>query len=196
MDILSLGLLTLMGAMSPGPDFAIVTRFALTGCRKSAILASLGVSAAILIHLSYCFFGLALLLQNKTLFTIIQIAGSVYLAYIGVKLLLPSKGEQANAQITKKAFRSGFITNLLNPKASLFFLSIFSQLGIFGLTYISIISCSLIILTTTFVWFCGLSFFITHKAFLPYFTKFQHILMKIMGFVLISLSISSFLSLL
>lgn len=65
LEILSLALITLLGAMSPGPDFAIVRRHALTGSRKSAILASFGVTTAILIHITYCVLGVAIVIAES-----------------------------------------------------------------------------------------------------------------------------------
>lgn len=191
MDLITLSFISLMGAMSPGPDFAIVTRFALTGCRKSAIYASLGITIAILFHLSYCFIGIKLLLQNQMLFSIIQVFGSLYLGYIGIKLLLAKKTKPNESPNLQKAFKTGFFTNLLNPKASLFFISIFSQAGAFGLSSNFLVVSSMIILLITFLWFSSLSFLITNRAFLPFFLKFQSILMKIMGIALLALAVSN-----
>lgn len=191
LEIASLTFITLLGAMSPGPDFALVTRHALTGSRKAALLASLGISAALLIHVTYCSLGIALLLkESPILFRIIQISGSCYLAYLGIRLLLSSKGSQSIVEPpAAQAFTSGFLTNLLNPKATLFIMSIFTQFVKPGTLPLLQAVYGLVIAATSFAWFCSLSFLITHSAFQPYFARFQTVLIKGMGVVLIVLAL-------
>lgn len=190
-DVLTLALIALLGAMSPGPDFAIVTRYALTGSRKAALLASLGIAAALLIHAAYCILGLGILLVESPLaFRIVQIIGSCYLAYLGIRLLLPSKpSAPAKPVKSHQAFLSGFLTNLLNPKAALFILSIFAQFVRPETTLPTKVLYGLVIALIAMIWFSILSFLITHRYFLPHFKRFQHILMKVMGVILIALAL-------
>jgi len=128
-DIYLLAMISLFGAMSPGPDFAIVTRFALSGSRRAALMATLGVATAVCIHVTYCILGVGLFLKSSPiLFRILQIIGSIYLGYLGVQLLISKKtGTVAASGSLRKAFVSGFFTNLLNPKATLFILSLLTQ---------------------------------------------------------------------
>lgn len=187
MELVSLSLIALLGAMSPGPDFAIVTSYALSGSRKKALLASLGISLAILIHIAYTFFGLAYILQESTfLFKLIQVIGAIYLSYIGIKLIL-SKNQSANIGVEseKKAFITGFLTNILNPKASLFFLSVFSQLFTSNDLFFVY---TVVIVIITLSWFSFLSYIITHKSLLPLFMRFQNVISKIMGTALLLLA--------
>ena len=128
-DFFSIALIALLGAMSPGPDFAIVTRYALSGSRRAAIYATLGISAAILIHVTYCALGIAILLvETPLLFRILQGVGSLYLGYLGIQLLWPARKGSAESIIppVQGAFKAGFICNLLNPKATLFIFGIFT----------------------------------------------------------------------
>lgn len=194
--LLSLFLISLMGAMSPGPDFAIVTRCGLSGSRKAALFASLGVSAAILIHVTYCSLGLAILIaESPLIFHIIQIGGSLYLGYLGVKLLLPSKdGAKDKIPSPKHAFISGFVTNLLNPKATLFILSVYTQFVEPGTPILRLALYGIVIAVTALAWFAALSILITHRYFLPHFAKFQKVLMKCMGIILLGLAISVLLA--
>ena len=189
-EVLSIGLISLLGAMSPGPDFAIVTRHALTGSRKAAILTSLGIAAALLVHVTYCSLGVAIVLtESPLLFRLIQIAGSIYLGYLGIKLLIDSKGSTPpKPPHLKKAFFSGFLTNLLNPKATLFILSIYTQfVNVETPIHMQIIY-GLVIAGAGLLWFCALSLFITHRRFLSSFARFQKVLMKAMGIVLLLLA--------
>ena len=121
-QVISIFLISLLGAMSPGPDFAIVTRHALTGSRRAALFATLGIAAALLIHATYCSLGIGLLLvESPRIFRTVQVLGSCYLAYLGVRLLLPAKNSSSSTPPSHhQAFLSGFLTNILNPKAALF----------------------------------------------------------------------------
>ncbi|MBS0616355.1 MAG: LysE family transporter [Verrucomicrobia bacterium] len=193
-NIISIFVISLLGAMSPGPDFAIVTRHALTGSRRSALLATLGIAVALLIHVTYCALGLGILLvESPKVFHAIQMAGSIYLGYLGIRLLIPSKpGSSAGPPPYHKAFLSGFLTNILNPKAAFFILGVFTQfvrpdtsswmMGIYGLT----------MALAALLWFGILSFVITHPAFRPYFLRFQRGLSMGMGIVLLVLALSVF----
>ncbi|NNM43972.1 MAG: LysE family transporter [Chlamydiae bacterium] len=191
-EIVSLSVISLLGAMSPGPDFAIITRHALTGSRKSAILASLGVCLAIMVHVTYCSLGVAFLLsKTPLLFKSIQVAGACYLGYLGAKLLFSKKSHSAvYAPPLHKAFLSGFLTNLLNPKATLFVLSVFTQFVNPSTPLFIEFVYGFVIAGVGFAWFASLSYIITHRALRNHFVKFQTILMKVMGFVLLALGIS------
>lgn len=190
LEIASLAVISLLGAMSPGPDFAIVTRHALTGSRRSAILASLGISLALLVHVSYCAFGVAFLIaESPLLFRLIQIAGSSYLAYLGLRLLFSSiRKPSPTSPPPAKAFLSGLLTNLLNPKATLFILSLFTQFVRPGLAVFTQLLYGLVIAGTALAWFSALSFLITHPLLHARFAHFQIILMKGMGVVLLILA--------
>lgn len=191
----SIAMISLLGAMSPGPDFAVVTKNCLTGDFRRGFYATLGVSSALLVHVSYCLLGVALLIQQSPLvFTIIKYLGAAYLFYLGVGLLR----EKVTGEITQGAkmgrnpFLSGFLCNLLNPKATIFILSLFTQLidpslGTFEKamlgTTISIVS---------LIWFSLLSFFLTHRLLQKHMVRFQAIITKVMGVALCLLALYVF----
>jgi threonine/homoserine/homoserine lactone efflux protein len=191
-DCLSIAVIALLGAMSPGPDFAIVTRFALSGSRQSAILAALGVALAILVHVTYCALGIAtLLVESPLLFRAIQIAGSLYLGYLGIKLLLPSKEGQLNATLPhRQAFKEGFLCNLLNPKATLFIFGVFTQFATPHMPLYILFIYGLIISIVALGWFCTLSYLITHPLFKDHFAQWQSPIMKGMGLLLLIVAVS------
>ena len=179
------------GATSPGPDFAIVTRHALTGSRKAALFATLGIATALIVHITYCALGIGLLLVESHLaFRIVQVAGSCYLAYLGIRMLLPSKATSPHAAAChRRAFLSGFLTNLLNPKAALFILGLFSQFVNPHTPLAIVILYGLTMSFTALLWFGILSFLITHPSFRPYFARFQAGLTRAMGVLLIFLAL-------
>jgi RhtB (resistance to homoserine/threonine) family protein len=133
---LTIALLTLFAAMSPGPDFAIVTRNAVLHSRAAGIWTAAGIALGMLVHVAYCVIGVGLVLSRSVvLFTLIKFAGALYLIYIGWKGLTkkgPSRipGERNGDAVclsSAGALRMGFFTNALNPKATLFILSVFTQ---------------------------------------------------------------------
>ncbi len=186
-----------IGAISPGPDFAMVLRQSIMQGRKSAIFTSLGIASAILIHGAYTILGLGIIIsQSLFLFTMIKYAGVAYLLFLGISALLapapkqlnePRKATQSLSVI--KSFSIGFLTNLLNPKAMLFFVSLFTiivsvdTLNIHKAFYV--ISMSVIL----FIWFLLVSLFFTTKKVRNGFYKIGKWFNRITGLTLIFLAI-------
>jgi threonine efflux protein len=116
--------------ISPGPDFAIVTRLSIVCGRKTGLWAAAGVAAAIGLYVLLCALGISLLIAALPGFSrLLSVVGALYLAWLGIQCLR-SKGQLPTAQVTQqgsKAFVTGLLTNLLNPKAMLYFSSILSQ---------------------------------------------------------------------
>lgn len=188
----------LLAVASPGPDFAMVLRQSIVAGRAPALWTSIGIGLGILVHVAYCLLGLGLIIsQSIMLFNIIKLVGACYLLYVGWKSLRAQpasldgyeEAESIPVPGASQALRIGFLTNALNPKATLFFLSLFSvvinhdtplaiQLG-YGI-YMSI---------ATAVWFCGLSLFLTQRKVRNLFTRFGHWAERVMGAMLIALGL-------
>jgi len=127
----------LLAVASPGPDFAIVLRQSLAYGRRIAIWTSLGVGTGILLHVTYSVLGLGLLIRTSPVwFNAVKYAGAVYIAWLGVQalrtrpranpaLLSDAAAAEPIVPSTGSAFATGFLTNALNPKATLFFVSLF-----------------------------------------------------------------------
>lgn len=181
-----------LGVTSPGPDFALIIRNSLGASRQHGVYTGLGFAAGVLIHVSYCIAGLAVLIVHSTwLFTIIKVVGGLYLIYMGVRSLIDkSKAEKNdNTPLLKfshwQAFRQGFLCNLLNPKATLTFLAIFVlvvkpttplwQQLIYGVEMI----------IATFAWFSFIARAATHPKSIKKLQRFQHHIVRVMGVVLI-----------
>jgi RhtB (resistance to homoserine/threonine) family protein len=131
----------LLAVASPGPDFAIVVRQSLAHGRRTAIWTSLGIGAAILLHVSYSLLGIGLLLRSsETWFNVVKFAGAAYIAWLGIQSLRSRPRESTATATTietgnvstsvaqRGAFTVGFLTNALNPKATLFFISLFAMI--------------------------------------------------------------------
>jgi RhtB (resistance to homoserine/threonine) family protein len=133
MEFSAVALAHFLAVASPGPDFAIVLKQSLSRGRQPAIWTSVGIGTAILLHVTYSILGLGLLIRGSRLwFEIAKYAGATYLAWIGVQALrskprgeateLPADGTNSAAP---GSFWLGFFTNVLNPKAALFIISLF-----------------------------------------------------------------------
>ena len=112
--------------VSPGPDFAIVTRLAIVSGRRAGLWAAAGVASAIGVYVLFCVLGMSLVL---TALPGLSACGALYLAWLGVQCLR-SRGALPEAQPPEnagQAYLTGLLTNLLNPKAMLYFGSILSQ---------------------------------------------------------------------
>lgn len=126
----------LLAVASPGPDFAIVLKQSLVHGRRAAVWTSVGVGSAILLHVGYSLLGLGLVVKSSPeWFAAVKYAGAAYIAWLGVQSLRarprgvePDAGGGSAAEkapTARGAFATGFLTNALNPKATLFFVSLF-----------------------------------------------------------------------
>ncbi|WP_329113926.1 LysE family translocator [Streptomyces sp. NBC_01465] len=119
----------------PGADFAVVVRNALAS-RSSGVACAVGVAGGLLVHTALAVAGLAaVLVAVPVLFRTLQIAGGIYILYLGCRALhsvirpapaLPESEEKATDGIGR-CLRQGFLTNVLNPKAPVLFLSLLPQ---------------------------------------------------------------------
>lgn len=122
-----------LAVASPGPDFAIVLRQSLHHGRRTAVWTSIGIGCGLCVHITYSLLGLGLLLKNSAVaLATVKWLGAAYLAWIGVQALRakPRSGDidlagTEPAPTARAAWTTGFLVNVLNPKAALFFISLF-----------------------------------------------------------------------
>ena len=80
--------ITTLACISPGPDFAMVSRNGLLLSRRAGVLTAVGIGMGVLVHVCYTLLGLGLVLQQTLwLFSALKLAGAAYLVYLGVKML-------------------------------------------------------------------------------------------------------------
>ncbi len=189
---------------SPGPDMIMIMRNSLSFSRRAGIFTAIGLGLSVGVHVTYTLLGIAAIIsQSIFIFTTIKLLGALYLIYIGIQAL-SSKGisqkafndSLQNAKNKKysqmsdiKALSSGFLTNILNPKATLFFLAVFTQLitpetPLFWEIITGVSATAMVIL-----WFVGVSLFLTHKNIQNIFSKISKWIDKIAGVCLIALGI-------
>lgn len=187
-----------LGMISPGPDFFLVLKNSLSYNRKIALMTCLGVISAIAIHMSYCVAGIAVLITaTPWLYNALRYAGAAYLLWIGVKALLAkssgtayvSKQAQELNVTAKAAFMQGLLCNLLNPKATLFFLAIFTQLLNASSTMLDKLVVAFIIWLEAAIWWPIVVFVFQTQIVQRRYFKLQVIIDKFLGVILIVLGV-------
>ncbi len=200
-QILTVAGIHLLAVMSPGPDFILITKNALTHSRKSGIYSALGLGFGILTHVIYCLAGIGVLISRSILiFNTIKILGAIYLIYIGIKAITStakSKNldfKQTTDLSSSKSFKMGYITNVTNPKATLFILSLFTLVISPSTPLAMKIIMGIEMSVVTFLWFSFLSYIVSHRLVRQRFAKVQHPIERFMGGALILLGIKVALS--
>ena len=198
MEFLTVALIHLLAVASPGPDFAVVVRESVAHGRRTGVFCALGVGTAIFLHVAYSLAGIGLIVsQSIMLFNALKWLAAAYLLYIGFKALRakPAAPEAAQSQVPapirtpRAAFITGFVTNGLNPKATLFFLSLFTVVinphtpllvqGGYGV-YLAM---------ATAVWFCLVAMLFSQQRVRDGFARMGHWFDRLMGAVLVGLGI-------
>ena len=190
----------LMAVASPGPDFAIVLRYAVRYGVKVALAASIGIGCAILLHVAYSLIGIGVLIKTTPwLFRLLSLVAAVYLGYIGFQALRANASDNANnlaadgevnqaSPSVKKAFIAGFITNGLNPKATLFFLSLFAVVISATTPFEYKLIYGLYMALATAAWFSFLSFILTRLKVRNFLLAKGYWFDRAMGLLLLALA--------
>jgi RhtB (resistance to homoserine/threonine) family protein len=135
-EFILLSMAHIIAVASPGADFAVVLKNTLRSGKTSGVLTAVGVGCGISVHLIYTLLGIALILSRSTLlFTLIKVVGAVYLLWIAWQAF-HSRAKKASgmnaivaAELTPwQSFRQGFLTNVFNPKVTIFFLVLFTNI--------------------------------------------------------------------
>ena len=147
---------------TPGQDTMYIVGRSLAQGRRAGILSTLGIMTGVLVHTLLAAFGLSAVLAASALaFSVVKYAGALYLVWIGIGYLRsraaqagPAAGGQKEDMPPGAIFRQGLLTNLLNPKVSLFFLSFLPQFVDPGVQYVFIpfLVLGLIFFTTGSLW--------------------------------------------
>ncbi len=141
---LTLAIIQVFAIFSPGPDFALVVRSSLIYSRTIAFFNVIGIILAVAVHILYNILGMGILIEKfPVVLQGIKIIGSLYLSYLGFQAVLSGYKNYQDRKINNKndlfkqknkaekissysAFRNGLFTNIFNPKAIIFFVSIFT----------------------------------------------------------------------
>lgn len=193
----TIALLHLLAVMSPGPDFVMISRNSLIYSRKAGIYSALGLALGILVHITYSLVGIGYIISKSILlFSTIKLLGAGYLIYIGYKSIKAKPMEFKNQEVNEvknmsgfEGVKNGFLTNVLNPKVTLFFLALFTQV-IHQTTPLKIkILYGTEMSAMTFIWFSAVAIILSNNYIKKPFLKIQHYLERTMGTILIVLGL-------
>jgi threonine/homoserine/homoserine lactone efflux protein len=176
---LSAAIAHLLAVMSPGPDTAIIFQQSFAKGRNSGILTALGIGFGIFLHCLLAISGISILLYStEEARFVIKILGASYLIYVGFQSLLLQDASEPKTRTTifTHPFLIGLITNILNIKAFLFTVSLFSFINLQPDSLMSWIYLFYFPVITA-AWFSFVSYALTHEAlgdiFDQYNTKIQ-----------------------
>ena len=197
-EIIAIAIITLLAVISPGADFSLVSRNSYLYGRKQGIYTAYGIACAVWVHICYSVLGLSFLKHYiPNLLHIIQYIGALYLMYIGYKTFTQQQiSDHATHTLLRprQAFIQGFLGNSLNPKTTLFVMSIFAQLlrGNHGLTHL--IGYGMFISASHLLWFLLISLFCSTPVIRNKILRKQVSINRVIGTVLATLGLCLFLT--
>ena len=182
---------------TPGPLFVLIVRNSLMYSRKTGIWTAVGIAIGNFIHITYSVTGIAFIISTSAImFNVIKFFGVGYLVYLGIKTLsIKVEKQKADSSIGHKdipafkAVKTGFLTNILSPKASLFFASIFAMVISSGSPSWVVIFLWIAMPLNSLVMASILSVFFTQKRVRSVYTKYQYITNKFLGAILLILAV-------
>ena len=136
-SVLTLLVVHFIATVSPGPEFMLISKETLTKGRKAGFVSLAGTLSGLGIHILYSAMGLAAVLASSPqALLVIQVLGGSYLIYLGIKGLRakPATDEQGchinisveSSETYRKIFKAGFICDVLNPKAPVYYVTLFT----------------------------------------------------------------------
>ncbi|OTG91588.1 LysE family transporter [Acinetobacter sp. ANC 3813] len=196
--LISIALIHFFALISPGPDFFFVTQSAIRQSRSHALFAALGISLSILVWSICAISGLHFLFQKMAwLQQVLMILGGLYLLYLGYQLLKSALNKQPVLSVQEalhtpsqkshsKILLQGFFTNMANPKALVYFSSVFS-IGISAEASIFEQSSLLaLVFVESLLWFAAVALVFSAPKMSAYYQKFSKKIDGITGGIFIS----------
>jgi len=194
----------LLAAASPGPDFVLVSHQALNHGKRAGLLCSLGITLGLAIHIAYSIAGLATIIAHSTeLLWAIKIMGGCYLLYLGYSGLkskaipmdeLQTQAAPKAALSARKQIATGILCNALNPKAPIYFVSVFTIIISPNLPLEVLLAYGVWMMVLQFLWFSTLTLFLSNPRVNTQFRRFGHWLDRILGGAMMVLGIKVLLS--
>lgn len=183
--LLTLGTVHFIALMSPGPDFALVFQNATRFGRPTGLAIALGLSISILFHTVLSITGISVLVhQHPTLFLAIQFAGGSFLIWLGLNALYSLRKKRDSEPQAKapdqtlssanrlSALIKGMLTNLFNPKALVFFVSLMSSLVPVGMSAQGKITAVILVFLLSLGWFSALAWLLSGKQVQARLTRY------------------------
>lgn len=195
-ELLAVAAVTILAVVSPGPDFAMVTRNSYAYGARAGLMTAVGIACGVQVHVLYTLLGLALLIvSSPSIFFVMKLLGAGYLVYLGLKSLLNTKklvfGSAESTQPSLvAAFGMGFLTNALNPKTMLFVVATYSQVVQSDSPVSHNVAYGFFMSIAHWVWFSIVALFFSKTTMRQRMLAYQGIVDKSIGLALIGLGAS------
>jgi RhtB (resistance to homoserine/threonine) family protein len=200
-EFATLALVHFLAVVVPGPDFAVTVSQSVRFGRRVGVITALGIGTGISVHVVYTLLGVgALMHASPWLMITAKLMGGGYILYLGWKLIRAKRRDKGSLDFSvetallgqRKAFTTGFFTNATNPKATIFFLAIFT----------TIVSASTPLSVQVFYgawmcfvnafWFSLVALFFSNEKVRTSFMKLGHWFERAMGVILILFALRLF----
>lgn len=196
-ELIAVAVFTVLAVISPGADFALVTRSSYGAGRRAGLSAALGIALGVQVHVLYTVLGIALVIsQTPALFLLMKVLGAGYLIYLGYQSLtnttrLKLEGTDATSGAgVGVAFRAGFLTNALNPKTMLFVVSAYTQVVEPGSALTTNFAYGAFMSFAHWLWFSLVAVFFSHAALRRAMLARQRLVDRVIGVALIGLGLA------
>lgn len=181
-------IITILAVISPGADFAIVTKNSYLYGHSIGVLTSIGIALGVLVHVTYTLAAVAVVMKTTPNFLlIIKYLGALYLIYIGYKTFVQSPViDAANSLPIKpwQALRNGFFTNALNPKTTLFVISTYTQIVSITTPTLVLIGYGAFMSLMHFIWFALVALLFSQQHLRAKMLNHQVTINRVIGLIL------------
>jgi RhtB (resistance to homoserine/threonine) family protein len=196
-ELIAVAVFTVLAVISPGADFAMVTRSSYAQGRKAGLAAAVGIALGVQVHVLYTVLGIAVIIsQSPALFMAMKVLGAGYLIYLGYQSLTNTKRirlddvGQGQGRGSLRALRTGFFTNALNPKTMLFVISAYTQVVQPGSSLAQDFAYGAFMSIAHWLWFSLVAVFFSSAALRLAMIERQRVVDRLIGVALISLGLT------
>lgn len=195
--LIAMCMISLLAMISPGPDFLVVVKNSIKYSSRIGYFTALGIAGGLMVHMTYCILGLGLVIsQSIMLFNVIKYVGAAYLICIGIMSFM-SKDEPLQLDAKKEtqmispagAIKMGFLVNVLNPKATFAFVSLFSAFITPDTPFYIPLSFAVFTVVSSILWFSLVASIFTFQKVKIIFEKAKTKVDRTMGILLVSLGL-------
>ena len=196
-DWVSLAVICILGAFSPGPSLMVILSITASNGRKAGFFASFGHGLGVFIYALLSATGLSIILNTYSqLLSLVQVLGALFLLYIGIRIIRSVFSKTAsnptvlsNDMIANR-FTDGFLIAIFNPKIAAFFLSLFSQFLVVGQTFIIHLGMAFLAGTIDTLAYLAMVTLASTSTMLKFLSMYKKSVEVSFGLILIILSIS------
>lgn len=190
----------LLAAASPGPDFVLVSQQTLSNGKRAGLLCSIGIALGLSVHILYSAFGLAAVIaSSSSALWVIKLLGGSYLIYLGISGLRSKarRGEATTTVANQAALKTiglGFLCNALNPKAPIYFISLFTIVLSENTPAQHLLIYGIWMMVLQFAWFSFLTILLSRPMVMDRFQALGHWIDRVAGGAMLLLGIKVLVS--